>query len=385
MLALTARALYTPLEQIDRPLVTVEDGMVATVASRSHREMPAGAKVLDFHDGILTPGLVDIHIHGAAGFDVMQADPEGRCRLEKFLAARGVTSYFPTTVTAPIDTIVRALEQLADGIERAPMDSQRAQPLGIHLEGPFLSHARRGVHPPENLLAPTLGSFDRFWQAARGHIGVMTIAPELDGAAELIAEATKRGVSISIGHSDADLNAARAGVRAGAHHATHTFNAMRPLDHREPGIIGEVLSNPALTADIIADGIHVHPAVVRLFLEAKGPERAVLITDATAAAGMPDGKYWLGSLEVDVKDGKCLHEGKLAGSVLTLDRAVRNAMQFAAWDLRQALRAATLNPATVVHAAKKGRIEPGADADLLVLSSDGQVQATITKGIVASS
>lgn len=385
MLALTARSLYTPLEQIDRPLVLVEDGMVVTVVSRSDREIPAGAKVLDFNDGILTPGLVDIHIHGAAGFDVMQADAEGRCRLEKFLATRGVTSYFPTTVTAPIDTILRALERLADGMERGTMDSNRAQPLGIHLEGPFLSHARRGVHPPENLLAPTLASFDRFWQAARGHIGMMTIAPELDGAAELITEATKRGVSISIGHSDADLNAARAGVAAGAHHATHTFNAMRPLDHREPGIIGEVLSNPALTADIIADGIHVHPEVVRIFLEAKGPERAVLITDATAAAGMPDGKYWLGSLEVEVKDGKCLHEGKLAGSVLTLDRAVRNAMQFAAWDLRQALRAATLNPAAVVRAAKKGRIEPGADADLLVVSSDGQVRATITKGMIAGS
>ena len=385
MLVLTARALYTPLEKIDRPLVVVEDGVVVTVDSRSHGEIPAAAKRLDFDDGILTPGLVDIHIHGAAGYDVMQADAEGRSRIEKFLAHRGVTSYFPTTVTAPIDTIRRALEQLADGIEGATKHSDRAQPLGIHLEGPFLSHARRGVHPPENLLEPTLANFDRFWQAARGHIRVMTIAPELDGAAEVIAEATKRGVSISIGHSDADLKAARAGVAAGARHATHTFNAMRPLDHRDPGILGEVLSNPALTADIIADGIHVHPEVVRLFLQAKGPERAVLITDATAAAGMPDGKYWLGSLEVDVKDGKCLHDGKLAGSVLTLDRALRNAMEFSSWDLRQALRAATLNPAMVVNAARKGRIEPGADADLLVLSSDGQVRATITKGALASS
>ena len=385
MLALSARTLYTPVEQMDRPLVVIEDGVVVTVASRPGREIPAAAKLLDFEDGILAPGLVDIHIHGAAGFDVMQADAEGRRRLQKFLATRGVTSYFPTTVTAPFDIILRALEQLADGVERAAQDSEGAQPLGIHLEGPFLSHACRGVHPPENLLAPTLASFDRFWQASRGHIRVLTIAPELEGAGELIAEATKRGVSISIGHSAADMNAARAGVAAGARHATHTFNAMRPLDHREPGIIGEVLSNPALTADIIADGIHVHPQVVRLFLQAKGPERAVLITDATAAAGMPDGKYWLGSMEVDVKDGRCLHDGKLAGSVLTLDRAMRNAMKFATWDLRQALRAATLNPATVVNAGKKGRIEPGADADLLVLTSDGQVRATISKGVVASS
>src|SRR5215469_5509811 len=179
MLALTARSLYTPLEQIDQPLVVVEDGVVVTVLSRSDHEIPAAAKLLDFNDGILTPGLVDVHIHGAAGFDVMHADPEGRSRMEKFLAPCGVTSYFPPTVTAPIDTILRALEQLADRIERATQDSEGAQPLGIHLEGPFLSHARRGVHPPENLLRPALGSFDRFWEAARGHIRVMTIAPEL--------------------------------------------------------------------------------------------------------------------------------------------------------------------------------------------------------------
>jgi N-acetylglucosamine-6-phosphate deacetylase len=315
----------------------------------------------------------------------MQADSDGRSRIEKFLAARGVTSYFPTTVTAPLDVILQSLERIADGIELAAKKPEpgRAQSLGIHLEGPFLSHARRGVHPPENLLEPTVGAFDRFWQAGRGHIRLMTIAPELPGAPELITEATKRGVCISIGHSDADLSAARAGVAAGARHATHTFNAMRPLDHREPGIIGEVLSNSAMTAEIIADGIHVHPDVVRLFLQAKGPERAVLITDGTAAAGMPDGKYWLGSMEVDVKNGKCLHEGTLAGSVLTLDRAVRNVMAFGGWNLQQSIRAATFNPARVTRAAKKGRVEPGADADFAVLAADGQVRATITRGVVA--
>jgi len=151
--------------------------------------------------------------------------------------------------------------------------------------------------------------FDRFWQAARGHIRVMTIAPELPGAIEVIAEAAKRGVCVSLGHSDADLDTARASVAAGARHATHTFNAMRPLGHRDPGILGEVLTDPRLTADIIADGIHLDPAVVDLFLKAKGAEAAVLITDATAATGMPDGRYLLGALEVEVKDGKCTNGG----------------------------------------------------------------------------
>src|SRR5438552_8057536 len=257
-----------------------------------------------------------------------------------------------------------------------------AQPLCIHLEGPFLSHVLRGLHPPEQLLAQDIGIFDKLCQASRGHVRLMTIASELPGATEVIAEASKRGVCVSVGHSDASLDQTRTAVNAGARHATHTFNAMRPLDHRDPGILGEVLSNPSLTADIIADGAHVHPSVIRLFLEAKGVDRAVLITDATAAAGMPDGRYQLGSLEVEVRYGKCLHDGKLAGSVLTLDRAVRNVMNFAGWNLQQAVRLATLNPARVSGARSKGTIAPGADADLVALTAAGDIQASIVKGVI---
>jgi len=211
---------------------------------------------------------------------------------------------------------------------------------------------------------------------------VLTIAPELDGARELIAEANKRGVCVSIGHSDADLSAARAGILAGARHATHTFNAMRPLDHRAPGILGEVLSNSNLSADIIADGVHVHPSVVRIFLEAKGEERAVLITDAISAAGMPEGQYQLGGMDVEVKDGRVTRNGSLAGSVLTLDRAVRNVMEFGGWSLQKALRLATKNPAAVVGAERKGSVEAGADADLVALTENGEMRATLVRGEV---
>ena len=210
----------------------------------------------------------------------------------------------------------------------------------------------------------------------------MTIAPELDGAPEVIAEATRRGVCVSIGHSDADLDQARKGVAAGARHATHTFNAMRPLDHRFPGILGEVLSNSTLTAEIIADGIHVHPSVIQLVTKAKGADGTVLVTDATAATGMPDGRYYLGSVEIDVKDGMCTHDGTLAGSVLTLDKAVRNLMSFAQWDLQSALRAASLNPARTANAQSKGLLQPGADADLVVMTENGDVKATIVKGVL---
>jgi len=386
MIALTATRLYTPLECVEAPLLLIEDYTIVEVSSRAARSLPEGVRHIDFDNAILAPGFVDIHIHGGAGYDVMSADAAGLAAFEQLLASHGVTSYFPTTVTAPLDQTLSALERLAAEIERVERDrrpeGRRAQPLGIHLEGPFISHVRRGVHPPENLLPPTLAMFDRFWQAARGRIRVMTIAPELEGATEVIAEAASRKVCVSVGHSDADLNASRTAVAAGARHATHTFNAMRPLDHREPGIIGEVLTDPRLSADIIADGIHLDPVIVQLFLKAKGAEGAVLISDATAATGMPEGRYRLGSLEVEVKNGRCTSEGRLAGSVLTMDRAVRNVMQFAHWDLQAALRLASLNPARVGGLPGRGKIEAGGPADIVVLTPTGEVKAAIVGGVL---
>jgi N-acetylglucosamine-6-phosphate deacetylase len=383
----TAHALYTPLEEIISPAVVVEDGIIVRIASRAGEEVPTDATVADFGNAILAPGFVDIHIHGGAGLDVMLASPTELPRLGKFLATHGVTGYFPTTVAAPLDQIYSALERLANAIDASPRNNGHlsARPLGIHLEGPFLSHKRRGVHPPENLIEPTAEIFERMWQAARGHISVMTIAPELPGAMEVIALAAERNVCVSIGHSDAEFSVARRAVEAGASHATHTFNAMRPLDHREPGIVAEVLTDDRITADIIADGIHLAPAVVQLFLRAKSVERAVLITDAISASGMPDGRYQLGPMLVDVKDGKCTLDGKLAGSVLTMDRAVRNVAKFAGWSLRDAVRTATLNPARVVGLGQRcGVLAPGAEANFVVLSPEGEVRARIIGGRVSN-
>jgi len=385
-----ARSLYTPLQEIQNPLVFAEDGVITDLASRSTREIPANTALIDFADAVITPGFVDIHMHGGAGLDVMQASEAEMPHLDRFLAQHGVTGYFPTTVAAPIEVTCAALERIANAIEAGESaangngssdNTSQARPLGIHLEGPFLSHARRGVHAPENLALPTVALFERLWQAARGHVRMLTIAPELPGAPEVIAEAARRKVLVSIGHSDADLNAAQAGVRAGARHATHTFNAMRPLDHREPGILAEVLTDAQVSADIIVDGIHVAPSVVRLFLKAKGIEGSVLITDATAAAGMPEGRYQLGTMMVDVKNGMCTIDGKLAGSVLTMDRAVRNVMEFGSWSLRHAVRAATLNPARAAGLADHyGALAPGAEATFVVLSLAGDVRKTIVRG-----
>src|ERR1700687_989770 len=224
MLALTAGRLLTPTDAVEHPLVLVEQGRVLEISARSSRQVPAGVSTSDFGHSVIAPGYVDLHIHGSAGYDVMDDTAEALPAIEQLLARHGVTSYFPTTVTAPMDATLRALERLADAIEKRERDREqqrerqnadgkrRALPLGIHLEGPFISHARRGVHPPENLLAPKLTTFEQFWQAARGRIRMMTIAPELEGAPEVIAEAARRGVCVSLGHSDADFEAAERGI-----------------------------------------------------------------------------------------------------------------------------------------------------------------------------
>jgi N-acetylglucosamine-6-phosphate deacetylase len=288
-----------------------------------------------------------------------------------------------------MDRTLRAIERLADAIENSERNNddgkRRAVPLGIHLEGPFISHARPGVHPPQDLLAPTPALFDELWQAARGRIRMMTIAPELEGATEVIAEAARRGVCVSLGHSDADFATAERAIDAGATHATHTFNAMRPLDHRNPGILGAVLTDDRISADIIADAVHISPAIIKLLARAQGPEQTVLITDAISATGMPNGRYRLGSFEVDVCDGKCTMNGKLAGSVLTLDRAVRNLAQFAEWDLALAVAAASRNPARVAKIANKGVLAAGAAADFVVLDPKGEVLRTFIGGMECAS
>ena len=387
--ALTARQLITPVEAFSDAVVLIEDGTIIAVGSRDSVSIPVKARVIDFGDAILAPGLIDIHIHGGAGHDVMEGSDASLAAIEGLMARHGVTSYCPTTVTAPIDTTLKSLEKLGSAIALVKAgqsaDPARARPLGVHLEGPFLSHARRGVHPPDLLQPASRDLFQRMWDATGGQVSVLTIAPELEGAPELIADAAGKGICTSLGHSDASLAQALTGIAAGARHATHTFNAMRPLDHRDPGLLGVVLTDERLTADVIADGIHVDPVVVDLFVRTKGVEGAVLITDAISATGMSDGTYLLGSIEVEVRDGRCLANGRLAGSVLTLDRAVRNTVEFAKVSFQNSVRMATLNPARVLHIDdRKGRLAVGADADLVVFSPEGEVRQTIIAGRLPS-
>ena len=377
---LTAGRLWNGTALLDHPIVVMEDGQIVSIASRAAAELPAHAHIVDYPGATLAPAFFDIHIHGAAGHDVMEATPQAIATIGRFLAQRGTGSYLATTVTAPFDATLRALSGLARLIAQPPAESQ-ARPIGIHLEGPFLSHAKRGVHPPEHLLAPDIVLFDRLFQAAEGHIRLMTLAPELPGAAELTSHATARGVRVSVGHSNATAAETQAAIAAGAVSATHTFNAMRPLDHRESGILGVVLTTDTLFAELICEGIHVAPELVRLWSRAKGPTRAILVTDAMSATGMPDGEYQLGGLAVEVANGRATVGGVLAGSLLTLDRALANFIQFTGAPLEQALPLLTANPAAMTGLGRQtGSLAQGQPANLVALDPAGKLIASIHQG-----
>jgi len=385
---LTAERLWNGTRLQDHPVILIEEGRIASISSRASSELPAvsGDQVFDFPQATLAPAFLDVHIHGAAGHDVMEATPDALNTIGRFLAFHGTGSYLATTVTAPLDITLRSLSALAKLLAHQPDPGETVTwPVGIHLEGPFLSHSKRGVHPPDLLLAPDIAVFDQLYEAAEGNIRLMTLAPELPGAIELAAHATARGVRVSVGHSNATAAETRAAIAAGAVSATHTFNAMRPLDHREPGILGVVLTTDSLFAELICDGIHNTPEMVNIWWRCKGPERAILITDAMSAAGMPDGEYQLGGFKVQVANGKASLGDVLAGSVLTLDRALGNFLAFTGASVEEGLRLLTSNPASMTGLGDPASsLCVGQPANLVAVDGKGRLAASFVNGKKAS-
>jgi N-acetylglucosamine-6-phosphate deacetylase len=377
---ITAAMLFDGSTFIDHPMVTIEDGHIQAISQRENADLPNGSGVLDFPGSILAPAFFDVHFHGAAGHDVMEATPAALEKIGSFLASHGTGSFLATTVTAGMDATLKAVSGLAKLIERRSAEGQ-ARPIGIHLEGPFLSHAKRGVQPAEHLLAPDLATFDKLFEAGEGHVRLMTLAPELPGAAELAAHATSRGVRISIGHSNATAVETRSAIAAGAVSATHTFNAMRPLDHREPGILGTVLTTETLFAEFICDGIHSAREMAKLWWNAKGESRGILITDAMSAAGMPDGAYQLGGFDVQVENCRATANGVLAGSVLTLDRALANFVEFTGATVEQGLHLLTANPARMTGMTEQtGTVELGMPANVVAIDTFGRLCWSVVGG-----
>lgn len=374
---------FTPTTEIPDAAILMRDGVIESVGPRAGITLPEGATEIIARDKIAAPGFLDVHIHGAGGHDVMEASEDALRTIARTVAAHGTTSFVATTVTASPDSTARAAEGIAHYIAtQHQAEDCRAEALGIHFEGPFISSVRRGVHPPEFLRLPSAELLEQMIHAARGNAQILTIAPELLGAMPCIDAARKSGLVVALGHTDATYEQARAAIARGARHAVHVYNAMRPFSHRDSGVIGAVLTTPAVTAELIADGVHVDETAMRLLLQAKGAGGVILVSDGTAATGMPDGKYTLGTFEVTVSGGVSRNaEGKLAGSTLTLDRALRNIVNLGI-PLADALRMLTLNPATLLSIEfKKGALRCGADADLLLLDAALNLTQVWTRGV----
>ena len=386
-LMLTADRLLTPLEEIPGGAVILEDGRITAVGRREAMTAPAGTREIHARGMTAIPGFVDAHIHGAGGRDVMEATTVALSQVAQKVAQHGTTSMVATTITASAEVTSRSLEGIARFVREhsAPGvqgGAASAEILGIHLEGPFLSPQQRGVHPPEWLAQPTREELKKLLAAANGCAKILTIAPELPGALECVAAARAAGLVVALGHTNATYAEAEAAVDRGARHSVHIFNAMRPFAHRETGVLGAALTDPRMTAEVIADGVHVDGPAIRLLLAAKGFNSVLLVSDATAATGMPDGNYLLGNLEVSVAGGVSRNsEGRLAGSTLTLDRAVRNVVALGV-PLNAAVQMATLNPARLLGMeGRKGALVPGADADIVLLDPELRVTGVMTRGV----
>jgi N-acetylglucosamine-6-phosphate deacetylase len=378
----TARAL-TPTAEIPDAGILIRDGVIDAIGPREGLSLPPGAEEISAAQQTAIPGFVDVHIHGAGGHDVMEGTDEALDGVARMLASHGTTSFVATTVTASPDDICRSVEGIARFITvQHETDTARAEVLGVHFEGPFINSARRGVHPKEWIQLPSAEMLERFLQAAAGNARILTIAPELLGAAPCIDAAHKAGLVVGMGHTDATYEQARAAIARGVHHAVHVYNAMRPFSHRDSGVIGAVLTSQEVTAELIADGVHVGEAAMRILLQAKGAGCVILVSDGISATGMPDGKYMLGKFEVTVAGGVARGpEGNLAGSTLTLDRALRNVVEMG-WPLADTVRMLTANPAKLLGIEfKKGALRTGADADIVLLDEGLQVTKVWARGM----
>jgi len=386
--AILAGTIYTPAEKIRNGVILIEGHRIAKVGPRDQVKIPPGATIIDNQDRTVVPGFIDIHIHGAVGYDLMEATPEAVEAVGKYLARHGTTSYAATTVAASLERTLDAARGLGEIIRAsngAHVVSDKiagAQPLCIHLEGPFLNVKKRGAHPASQIQKPSIELLTRILDAAGGTARILTLAPELEGALAVLEFARSKGMKVGIGHSNATYEEAKSAIDAGATHAVHCFNAMRPFTHRDAGIIGAVLTDERVSAELICDGIHVEPTAIRLLVKSKGLERVILVSDSLSGAGMPDGNYRLGNFTVHVAGGVCRTvEGNLAGSTITLDAALRNLSAYTGFSYRQCLPCVTTNPARILGLeAQKGVIAPRADADLAVLDQEFYVTQTYVRG-----
>lgn len=373
--------IITPFHLFSGKAIIVEKGRIREIVNKEELSTTTltGAEVIEGKDKFIVPGYIDMHVHGGGGSDVMDGDYEAINQIAIAHSHFGTTSFLPTTMTMSKDKIIRSLRSICEAVKKG---TAGAEILGIHMEGPYINPEKKGAQREEDIKKISLGEFLEFNQASGNLIRLVTIAPEMPGAIELIKYLYKQGIIASVGHTNATYVQTQAGIQAGLSHVTHTFNAMRGLHHREPGVIGAALTSPELTVEVIADGIHIHPIVLKILTKIKEGEKIVLITDSMRAAGLKEGTYDLGGQEVIVTKGQArLKDGTLAGSVLTMDKAVKNMASKVGVPLPKAIQMASFNPARSIGIDdKKGSLEPGKDADIVILNKNLETELTIVAG-----
>lgn len=358
----------------------IKDGIIQSITKDAIVSENDVSNVLDAKLNMLIPGFIDIHTHGGNGLDVNSAVTDDYASLNQFFASLGTTSYVPTIITDSHETMSNAIKNI---VEAKNIQFGGSQILGIHMEGPYLCHKYKGAMPEEYLRLPNIEEFDELQQTAKGNIIHITIAPELEGSVDFVREVAKSGVSVAVGHTEASYEQTMECIENGADHATHTFNAMKMMHHRGPAVLGAVLDSD-VTAEIICDGEHVDPVMVRILKKIKGVDRLVAVTDSIMATGLPDGRYKLGVNDIDVENGNAWLTNEYstrAGSVLVMIEAFRNMIEFTDISISDASKIFSRNPARVIGVdGSKGEIRVGMDADLILLDDDLNLTATIVLG-----
>jgi N-acetylglucosamine-6-phosphate deacetylase len=379
-LYIRASQVLTPARVLSNAAVLIEGGKIAAVAAARDLKRPARSTLIDASSLIAAPGYIDWQLNGGFGFDFAE-QPHTIWDVAARLPEHGVTAFLPTIITQPLNKYDEAMAVLKCG---APQGFIGAQPLGLHFEGPYLNPGKKGAHNPAYLRKPSVAEIKN-WSRANG-VWLVTLAPEQAGAHEMIRALIGRGVVVSAGHSLATYDQAQQAFAAGVTGATHLFNAMPALDHRAPGLAVALLQAPRVKVGLIPDGVHAHPAMVALAWRLKGKRGIAIVTDAIGALGMPPGQYNLGDFTVNVDEVSVrLADGTLAGSNLRMDAAVRNLCAFTGCSLADAVTSASATVARLIGTRRKGALRKGADADVVLLDSSGQVMATIIKGAVAYS